>query len=1125
MRFKRLFLLLFLFLITASTQIARAQIQINTSHLKLCTNNSAFIFLQNNNYPAATFQWQDSTANGWVNITNSTNFVGVNNDTLFIFNANVSLNNIKLRCIIDTVALNNKDTTNSTFITIYSLIVAPKIKKSQSICYNTIPDSILATHPASGADANFTYQWQASNNLNAWFDIVGADSLRLITSNLTDTVYYYRLRATSLFGCGIAYSDTIKIKVYNEFKKPTIASSQTICYSTIPQKLNLLSYSNSVDGKFQYQWQVSSDAIIFYDILNKNDSELVFNQAQINSKYYRLKVTSLSGCGIQYSDTVFIKVLPSITRPTISANQFICFNTIPDTLKLINRSTGADSIFTYKWQESLNGTTWLNLTSATDSFLKLNSMSVTKYYRVAAFNICDTVYSDSIKITVYQKLNAGIIRTNQSICFNTSPAVFSFQTLPSGADGNYTYNWQISSDSINFNDIIGANNSIYQSPLLTETKYFRLKVNSTFGCGVEYTNVIKVFVYNEFEAAQIKSSNDTVCYGYAIDSVFVNNFPRGANGIYSYQWQYSLDSANWLNINLANGTKYSSSRLFQNTYYRLLVASNCGVLYSNTVKVVVFTKINKPVLTIKQTICYNTSPDTIRIVVPANGADNKFTYSWFVSDDGLNWTIISNVNALKYNPGKLTDSKYYKVKAENKNGCFVYSDSTFIKVYEEFKPGLITNSQIVCYMNESDTLRFAQLPSGAGDSYTLQWQVSTDSINFTNIIASTGAKFKAPISDHTKFYRVRINSTFGCGTIYSNIVRIKVYDKFVGAAITGEDTICIDSMPNKLVTTQLPKGGNSQYFYQWQYSIDNLNWIDILNANTDSHQPNKLYVTTFYRLINFSGMNCGFDTSNVIRVLVQELPDTTEIIGYTEVCKNQQELFYKLHKTNDQYKYRWFVNKAEIITDDQSNAIFLNWGEITGNDTIRVLQFNKVTGCYNYMLLPIIIKEDRAPDKTKIIRKSTTNILVCADSTIGLNYQWGYIEKGFTFMNDIPNANLRYVQLPHAFDTNRYVYYVRTINNGCVTNTFYNQYDPLIFNTVKTERLNIEVYPNPNSGKFKIKGLNKNDVKLSVYDILGNSHKYELIDDEINMMGINPGFYILIIEYNGQRYINRIIVE
>lgn len=1126
MPFKKIYFSLIITIALSFLNIAHAQIRINNNRLNLCTGNSGFFFVQNSNHPNSTYQWQDSTNSGWSNISNTNNFIGVTNDTLFLFNVNTSLNNLKVRCIVDSAALNiRKDTTKSGLIIIYSPIVPPKIKKSQSICYNSSPDSILATRSASGADAKFTYQWQIANTLNSFVDIVGADSLSLSISNLIDSVYYFRLRATSLFGCGIAYSDTIKVVVFNKFKKPLISSNQRICYNTIPQKLTLLNYKNSVDGKFSYQWQSSSNGISFADIINKNDTQLVFNQSQTSSLYYRLKVNSLSGCGTQFSDTIFIKVLPNIIKPIISSSQVLCYNTMPDTLRMTQRAKGADSIFSYRWQESLNGITWQYMMNATDSFLKLNNQTTSKYFRIAAFNSCDTVFSDSVKITVYAPFSAGIIKNNQAICYNTSPQVLSFQTLPSGANDLYSYAWQVSTDSINFTDIISANSSIYQPPLLTSTKYYRLKVTSIAGCGIDYTNVIKVNVYDEFIAAQIKTNVDTICYGYTTDTLFILNSARGANGIYSYQWQSSTDNINWANINLATNTKFISNRLFQTTFYRLLISSNCGLVISNIIKVVVFTNITKPVLTLKQTICYNTAPDTIRVVVPASGADNKFTYSWYQSVNGTTWTVIPNANALKYNPGKLTSSRYYKVLAQNKFSCFRFSDSVYINVYNEFKAGVISSNQIVCYMNESDTLRFNQLPSGAGESFALQWQVSTDSVNFTNIIASIGQKFKAPKSDHTKFYRVRVTSNLGCGVLFTNIVKIKVYDKFVGAVISGNDTICKDSIPNRLISSILPKGGNMQYGYQWQFSNDELIWSNIQNANSDSYQPNTLHITTYYRLINYSGMNCGFDTSNIIKVLVLDLPDTTEIVGYTEVCKNQQELFYKLHKTNDLYLYRWFVNKAEILTDNQSNAVFVNWLEQTGHDTIRVLQFNKVTGCYNYMLLPVFIKEDRAPNKTRIIRKSTTNILVCEDSTAGITYQWGYIEKGFTMMHDIPNSNLRYVLLPHNFDTTKYVYYVRTANGSCATNTFYNHYDPLIFNSVEEEKIDINIYPNPNNGTFKLSGFIGKDISIAIYDVLGRYQLYDLNDDEIVLNHAMPGVYYVIVYHNNKKYTKRIVIK
>lgn len=1029
MQSKKFYLLLFLLFYLSFNKNSFAQIQINTTNLNLCNNFSGSLFLLGN-YPSnSTFQWQDSTSNGWSNIVNSSNFIGVNNDTLFVINANSLINGLKLRCIVDSAGLTQSlDTSNSSNLTVYSQILSPKIRKSQVICYSSITDTIEAILPATGADGNFSYQWQISNNLNSFIDINGANSLSLQLSNLIDSIYYLRLRATSIFGCGIVYSDTISIRV-----------------------------------------------------------------------------------------------LRNITKPQITSSQNICLNSQADTLKMIHRAKGSNGIFNYQWQESINGINWQYISLANDTFLSLNGLSSTKYFRIVAFNICDTIYSDSVKILIYDKLNPGIIKSNQNICFNTRPQVLSFLSLPSGANGIYNYKWQVSGDSINFTDIANASSTIYQPSILTSTKYYRLKVSTS--CGTDYSNIIKVNVFDEFFAPVITTNIDTICYGNTSDSIFISSYPIGANGIYSYQWEYSLDSINWNNISLANAVKFTSGRLFQTTFFRLLVASNCGVKYSNVKKIFVYTKINRPVLSPNQSICYNTSPDTIRIIVPATGADNQFVYSWYQSSDGINWTLISNVNSLKYNPGKLSKSVYYKVVALNAKLCSASSDSIFVKVYDEFKSGVISNNQTVCYFAETDTMKFTQLPTGAENSYSYQWQVSTDSINFTNIISSTNTSFKAPATDHTKYYRVKVTSLKGCGVLYTNIIKIKVYEKYIGAVVSGNDTICKDSIPNRIVTVSLPKGGSLQYFYQWQKSIDEINWTNIPNATFNYYQAPKLYNTTFYRLINFSGMNCGADTSNIIKILVQDLPDTTEIVGYTEVCKNQQELYYRLHKTNDQYKYRWFVDKAEILTDDESNAVFLNWGELTGNDTIRVLQFNKVTGCYNYMLLPIIIKEDRAPDKTKIIRKSTTNILICEDSSANISYQWGYIEKGTTLMQDILNANLRYVLLPHNFDTTKYVYYVKTIFNGCVTNTFYNYYDPLIFNSTQTEKLKINLYPNPSNGTFKLSGIPTNNFKLFIYDVLGKAQFYNLYGDEFVLENSTKGVYFVVLYYKNKMYTQRIIVE
>ena len=128
-------------------------------------------------------------------------------------------------------------------------------------------------------------------------------------------------------------------------------------------------------------------------------------------------------------------------------------------------------------------------------------------------------------------------------------------------------------------------------------------------------------------------------------------------------------------------------------------------------------------------------------------------------------------------------------------------------------------------------------------------------------------------------------------------------------------------------------------------------------------------------------------------------------------------------------------------------------------------------------------------------------------------------------MYDIANANLRYVLLPHNFDTTRYVYYVRTANNGCATNTFYNHYDPLIFNSISNEKFEINIFPNPSNGTFTLNGFENKKISIHIYDVLGKQQLYNLHDNEISLNNVSPGIYFIMIYHNNKKYTKRIVIK
>jgi hypothetical protein len=130
-------------------------------------------------------------------------------------------------------------------------------------------------------------------------------------------------------------------------------------------------------------------------------------------------------------------------------------------------------------------------------------------------------------ITVYPDFVPGTASGNQSICYNTMPSILS-ATSPSGGNPPYTYQWQSSTDSINFTNIPGATALTYQPGALTVKTFYRQVQSATGSCDNANTNIIRILV-NPLPVPTI-TGTATLC---------VNS------GYYSYTTESGMTMYNW----------------------------------------------------------------------------------------------------------------------------------------------------------------------------------------------------------------------------------------------------------------------------------------------------------------------------------------------------------------------------------------------------------------------------------------------------------------------------------------------------------------------------------------------------------------------------------------------------
>ncbi|MGV3706834.1 MAG: PKD domain-containing protein [Arcticibacter sp.] len=157
----------------------------------------------------------------------------------------------------------------------------------------------------------------------------------------------------------------------------TICSGQTLTiFGEAPKGGNTI---------YRYQWEISEDEQNWAPVVNASQRDLRY--LFIRSGYVRRTVSS--GPCSSISNSIYVTVQPPIANNFLSEEQVLCFG---EAASVISGSypTGGDNHYTYKWQSSGDGQTWLDLDNATDKDYTPGILSKTTWFRrLVATALCN----------------------------------------------------------------------------------------------------------------------------------------------------------------------------------------------------------------------------------------------------------------------------------------------------------------------------------------------------------------------------------------------------------------------------------------------------------------------------------------------------------------------------------------------------------------------------------------------------------------------------------------------------------------------------------------------------------------------------------------------------------------
>ncbi|WPP49324.1 PKD-like domain-containing protein [Catalinimonas niigatensis] len=563
-------------------------------------------------------------------------------------------------------------------------------------------------------------------------------------------------------------------------------------------------------------------------------------------------------------------------------DQTICQGS-PVTLGGSPSASGGSGNYTYLWSPAigLNDPTLPNPT-ATLTFNRTYTLRVTD-----TSTGCVSA-QDDVVITVEPQLQAGSIIGTQTICEGTVPAAFT-ENPASGGDGNYTYQWQKSTDGgATYVDISGANAALYEeTSTLTSSTFYIRKVTGGV-CGEQITTPIEVSVESALTAGSI-GSNQTIVAGSTPAELTNITAATGGSGL-QYQWQKATGTGTFTNIPGATGAAYQPAALSVTTFFRRVALSSgaCAAVESNIVTVSVEAASEAGTIEENQVICINTIPAPITEKDLASGGTGTYSYRWLFSEDGVSFAIITGENGIDYTPtAPLIVTTYYKREMQSGVAPWLSSNVITVTVEDELNPGIIAGNQIICQGGNPAAFTETTAPQGGSGTYQYQWKESNSASGpFTAISGAIYAIYDVPAGLSATTYFVREVSGSVCQPRLSNVLEVIVEPTLTGGSIGGAQIVCLYGNPDAFTNGTNPEGGDGSFTYQWQSKIGSAPFVDIDDADAITYDvPAGIEFTTTYRRKVSSG-SCASAYSNEIVVTVLPTLNPGSITGAQTICEN-----------------------------------------------------------------------------------------------------------------------------------------------------------------------------------------------------------------------------------------------
>ncbi|MBU2967019.1 hypothetical protein, partial [Amphritea atlantica] len=803
----------------------------------------------------------------------------------------------------------------------------------------TLTADTSGINDVDGLSNSFSYQWQRSADGVNWSDLAGATNATY-TLDDADVGQYLRVAVSITDDQGFAEgplvsSATDMIGAVNDpvAGLPLISGSATED-QTLTADTSGISDVDGLSNSFSYQWQRSADGVNWSDLAGATSATYTLGDADVG-QYLRVAVNITDDQGFaegplvsSATDAVSAINDPIVGLPLISGSAAED-QTLTAYISGISDVDGLSSSFSYQWQRSGDGVSWSDLTGATNATYTLDDADVGQYLRVAVSITDDQGFAEGPLVSsatdaisavndpiVGLPLISGSATEDQTLTADTSGI-----SDVDGLSNSFSYQWQRSTDGVNWSDLTGATGANYTFDDADVGQYLRVAVSITDDQGFVEGPLISS------ATDMIDAVNDPIAGlplingSAAEDQTLTADISSisdvdGLSNSFSYQWQRSADGVNWSDLAGATGANYTLDDTDVGQYLRVAVSITDdqgfaeGPLVSSATDAV--SAINDPIAGLPLISGSATEDQTltadISSISDVDGLSNSFSYQWQRSADGVNWSDLTGGTNATYTLDDTDVGQYLRVAVGITDdqgfaeGSLVSSATDAISAVNDPIAGLplINGSVEEGQTLTADTSGISDV-DGLSNSFSYQWQRSADGVNWSDLAGATNATYTLDDADVGQYLRVAVNITddqgFAEGPLVSSATDAV---SLINHAHTGSLTISGNvAVGERLIldNTLADPDGISTIAYQWYRSGEVINGATEQSyVLTAADAGKEIYVIAHY--VDLEG-RAESVTSNQVFLSVPEPESVTVSVPEAEIEGNEQTLDVAAQETAD----------------------------------------------------------------------------------------------------------------------------------------------------------------------------------------------------------------------------------